>query len=71
MELRLYGDYGWQKADQFGLWPLSAATLDALLYMQIKSCLPFSNSNPLSALAANCLDQLPRFFQKKASLNGS
>jgi hypothetical protein len=32
MELRLYGDYGWQKADQFGLWPLSAATLDALLY---------------------------------------
>jgi hypothetical protein len=36
------------KADQFGLWPQSAATLDALLCMQIKSCLPFSNSNPQS-----------------------
>jgi hypothetical protein len=34
------------KADQFGLWPQSAATLDALLCMQIKSCLFFSNSNP-------------------------
>jgi hypothetical protein len=34
------------KADQFGLWPQSATTLDALLCMQIKSCLPFSNSNP-------------------------
>jgi hypothetical protein len=34
------------KPDQFGLWPQSAATLDALLCMQIKSCLPFSNSNP-------------------------
>ena len=34
------------KADNFGLWPQSAATLDALLCMQIKSCLPFSNSNP-------------------------
>ena len=34
------------KADQFGLWPRSAATPDALLSMQIKSCLPFSNSNP-------------------------
>jgi hypothetical protein len=32
--------------DNFGLWPQSAATLDALLSMQIKSCLPFSNSNP-------------------------
>jgi hypothetical protein len=30
----------------FGLWPESARTLDALLCMQIKSCLPFSNSNP-------------------------
>ena len=30
----------------FGLWPQSAATLDALLCMQIKSYLPFSNSNP-------------------------
>jgi hypothetical protein len=27
------------------LWPQSAATLDALLCMQIKSYLPFSNSN--------------------------
>jgi hypothetical protein len=36
------------KADQFGSWPQSAATLDALLCMQIKSCLPFSNSNPQS-----------------------
>jgi len=34
------------KADEFGLWPQSAATLDALLCMQIKSCLPSSNSNP-------------------------
>jgi alpha-beta hydrolase superfamily lysophospholipase len=33
-------------ADQFGLWQQSAATLDALLCMQIKNCLPFSNSNP-------------------------
>src|SRR5437773_7591682 len=49
------------KADQFGLWPQSAATLDALLCMQIKSCLPFSNSNPqfkptdiiMSAIARN------------------
>jgi len=29
-----------------GLLPQSAATLDALLCMQIKSCLPFSKSNP-------------------------
>src|SRR6476646_6611857 len=36
------------KAYQFGLWPQSAATLDVLLCMQIKSCLPFSNSNPQS-----------------------
>jgi hypothetical protein len=28
------------------LWPQSVAMLDALLCMQIKSCLPFSNSNP-------------------------
>jgi hypothetical protein len=49
------------KADQFGLWPQSAATLDALLCMQFKSCLPFSNSNPqlkpidiiMSAIARN------------------
>src|SRR4030095_14925678 len=49
------------KADQFGLWPQSAATLDALLCMRIKSCLPFSNSNPqlkptdiiMSAIARN------------------
>jgi hypothetical protein len=49
------------KADQFGLWPQSAATLDALLCMQIKSCLRFSNSNPqfkpidiiMSAIARN------------------
>jgi hypothetical protein len=34
------------KADQFGLWPQSVATLEALLSMQIKSWLPFSNSNP-------------------------
>ena len=34
------------KADQFGLWPQSAVTPDALLCMQIKNCLPFSNSNP-------------------------
>jgi len=34
------------EADQFGLWPRSAATLDVLLCMQIRSCLPFSNSNP-------------------------
>jgi alpha-beta hydrolase superfamily lysophospholipase len=34
------------KADQFGLWPRSATTLGGLLCMQIKSCLPFSNSNP-------------------------
>jgi hypothetical protein len=34
------------KADQFGLWPQSAATPDALLSIQIKRCLPFSNSNP-------------------------
>jgi len=51
------------KADQFGLWPRSATTLDALLYMQIKSYLPFSNSNPqskptgiiMSAIARNCM----------------
>jgi hypothetical protein len=49
------------KADQFGLWSQSAATLDALLCMQIKSCPPFSNSNPqfkptdiiMSAIARN------------------
>src|SRR6266478_5488875 len=34
------------KADQFGLWPHSARTPDALSWKQIKSCLPFSNSNP-------------------------
>jgi hypothetical protein len=49
------------KGDNFGLRPQSAATLDALLCMQIKSCLPFSNSNPqfkptdmiMSAIARN------------------
>jgi hypothetical protein len=49
------------KADQFGLWPQSAATPDALLCMQIKSWLLFSNSNPqfkptdiiMSAIARN------------------
>ena len=49
------------KADQFWLWPQSAATLDALLWKQIKSCPPFSNSNPqlkptgiiMSAIARN------------------
>jgi hypothetical protein len=30
------------KGDQFGLWPQSAATLDALSCVQTKSCLPFS-----------------------------
>ena len=35
-----------QRGDNFGLWPQSVRTLDALLCMQIKSCLPFSNSNP-------------------------
>jgi hypothetical protein len=43
------------------LWLQSAATLDALLCRQIKSCLPFSNSNPqfkptgiiMSAIARN------------------
>ena len=47
--------------DNFGLWPQSVRTLDALLCMQIKSCLPFSNSNPqfkatdiiMSAIARN------------------
>ena len=34
------------KGDNFGLWPQSVRTRDALLCMQIKSCLPFSNSNP-------------------------
>ena len=28
------------------MWPQSVRTLDAFLCMQIKSCLPFSNSNP-------------------------
>jgi hypothetical protein len=49
------------KADQFGLWQQSAATLDALLCMQIKSCLRLLNSNPqfkptvtiMSAIARN------------------
>ena len=49
------------KAAQFGLWPQSAKTPDALLFKQIKSCLPFSNSNPqlkptgiiMSAIARN------------------
>jgi len=49
------------KAEQFGLWPQSMRTPDALLCMQIKSCLPFSNSNPqfkptdiiMSAIARN------------------
>jgi hypothetical protein len=34
------------KADQFGLWPQSVRMRDGLLCMQIKSYLPFSNSNP-------------------------
>ena len=46
MELRLYLKYRITQADNFGLWPPSAATLDASLCMQIKSCLPFSTSNP-------------------------
>jgi hypothetical protein len=40
MKLRLYGDYGWKRPTNLGLWPQSAATLDALLCMQTKSC-PF------------------------------
>jgi hypothetical protein len=39
------------KADQFGLWPQSVRTLGALLCTQIKSRLPFSNSNPQFKLA--------------------
>jgi hypothetical protein len=46
MELRLHLKYGSTGGDNFGLSPQSARTLDALLCMQIKSCLPFSNSNP-------------------------
>jgi hypothetical protein len=46
------------KADQFGLWPQSAATLDALLCMQIKSSARFSNANLGSSRAANWLDTL-------------
>jgi hypothetical protein len=34
------------RGDNSGLCPQSAATLDALLCIQIKSYLPFSNSNP-------------------------
>jgi hypothetical protein len=53
-------------ADQFGLRPQSAATLDAVLCTQIKSCLPFSNSNPqfkpsdiiMSAIAADNLSKV-------------
>jgi hypothetical protein len=49
------------KADQSELWPQSAAMLDALLCIQIKSCLFFSNLNLqfkptdiiLSAIAQN------------------
>ena len=49
------------KADPFWLWPQSARALDALLWKQTKSCLPFSNSNPqfkptgiiMSAIALN------------------
>ena len=40
MELRPSGDYR-PKADQFGLWPQSAAAPDALLCTQIKSCRAF------------------------------
>jgi hypothetical protein len=46
LALRLYLKYRITTGDNFGLWPQSAVTLDALLCMQIKSCLPFSNSNP-------------------------
>jgi hypothetical protein len=49
------------EVDQFWLWPQNAATLDPLLWKQIKSCPPFSNSNPqlkptgiiMSAIARN------------------
>jgi hypothetical protein len=49
------------KANQFWLWLQSARTPDALLWKQIKSCLPFSNSNAqlkptgiiMSAIARN------------------
>jgi hypothetical protein len=44
--LRLYLKHRSQGGDNFGLWPQSARTPDALLCVQIKSCLPFSNSNP-------------------------
>jgi hypothetical protein len=48
-------------SDNFGLWLQSVRMLDALLCTQIKSCLPFSNSNPqfkptdiiMSAIARN------------------
>src|SRR4030095_14146862 len=36
------------RGDNFGLSPQSMRTPDALLCMQIKSYLPFSNSNPQS-----------------------
>jgi len=50
------------KSDQFGLWPQSAATLDAFIVAcRFKSWLPFSNANPqfkptdiiMSAIARN------------------
>ena len=54
------------KVANFGLWPQSARTLDALLWKQTKSCLPFSNSNPqlkrtgiiMSAIARNRMKTL-------------
>ena len=47
-------------ANNFGLWPQSAATLGGLLWKQIKSCLPFSNSNPQFKLADIIMSAIAR-----------
>jgi hypothetical protein len=46
------------------LWQRSAATLDALLCMQIKSCLPFSNSNPQSKPTDIIMSAIARNWMK-------
>jgi hypothetical protein len=47
---------------QFLLLTHIAATESVLLFVRIKSCLRLLSSNQRSALAANCLDRLARFF---------
>jgi len=57
--------------EQSGLLTRTATTEGVSLYADEKLTVFLGTRINDSSEQSNCLDQLPRFFQKKASLNGS